>query len=313
MTEYKGTGSKTSDIRLTHSLTFYKESGSCFDATTTDKIVVRPGGHDHLRQPPLDISAFSLAKRTARPSPGEFLKRASGMGGTLVNPEVAAASSGKLSPLGSSIKPRAGAFMERANPPNTEFRRFYERGDLPIQRDHSGVRNRLAWKVEIPKLDFHHYLPIFFDGLREVEQPFAFLAEQGIVDMLRAGWNKVLPVIPQLIIPIKTALNTRNHQVVCKTIKVLQLLTLCDVNKEGSPPLIGQALVPYYRQILPMFNLFVRKNNSLGDGIEFGQRTRTNMGDLISETLELFEMYGGEDAFINIKYLVPTYQSAILG
>ena len=63
-------------------------------------------------------------------------------------------------------------------------------------------------------------LPIFFDGLREVEQPFAFLAEQGIVDMLRAGWNKVLPVIPQLIIPIKTALNTRNHQVVCKTIAV---------------------------------------------------------------------------------------------
>ena len=33
-------------------------------------------------------------------------------------------------------------------------------------------------------------------------------------------------------------------------------------------------------------------------------------GDLISETLELFEIWGGEDAFINIKYLIPTYQSA---
>ena len=57
--------------------------------------------------------------------------------------------------------------------------RFYERGDLPIQIDHGGVVNRLAWKVEIQKLDFHHYLPIFFDGLREQDFPYAFVAEQG--------------------------------------------------------------------------------------------------------------------------------------
>lgn len=54
------------------------------------------------------------------------------------------------------------------------------------------------------QLDFHHYLPIFFDGLRELEMPYAFLAEQGVYDMLSAGSNKVLPVIPQLIIPIKS-------------------------------------------------------------------------------------------------------------
>lgn len=62
--------------------------------------------------------------------------------------------------------------------PNRSIR-FYERGDLPIQIDHGGVVNRLAWKVEIQKLDFHHYLPIFFDGLREQEYPFSFVAEQG--------------------------------------------------------------------------------------------------------------------------------------
>jgi hypothetical protein len=32
--------------------------------------------------------------------------------------------------------------------------------------------------VEISKLDFHHYLPIFFDGLRENEEPYRFLAEE---------------------------------------------------------------------------------------------------------------------------------------
>merc|ERR1719181_561889 len=155
-----------------------------------------------------------------------------------------------------SRKPKmvtAAAFCPRPNPPNTELRRFYERGDLPIQIDHGGVANRLAWKVEITKLDFHHYLPIFFDGLREVESPYNFVSEQGIMDMLTAGAHKVLPVIPQLIIPIKTALNTREKEVIVKVLKILQALANADVAVSGGAGLIGQALVPYYRQILPVF------------------------------------------------------------
>jgi hypothetical protein len=30
------------------------------------------------------------------------------------------------------------------------------------------------------------------------------------------------------------------------------------------------------------------------------------------ETLEQLEITGGDDAFINIKYLVPTYQSVVI-
>ena len=33
---------------------------------------------------------------------------------------------------------------------------------------------------------------------------------QGVEDMLESGGNKILPVIPQLVMPIKTALNTRD-------------------------------------------------------------------------------------------------------
>ena len=28
------------------------------------------------------------------------------------------------------------------------------------------------YESEVEKLDYHHYLPIFFDGLREKEDPF---------------------------------------------------------------------------------------------------------------------------------------------
>ena len=159
--------------------------------------------------------------------------------------------------------------------------------------------------MDIDKLDYHHYLPIFFDGLREKEEPYRFLAVQGVYDMLDHGGSKILPVIPQLIIPIKTALNTRDEKVICTVLKLLQQMVL-------SGEMIGEALVPYYRQILPVFNLFRNKNKNLGDGMDYGQQKRKTLGDLITETLEMLEVNGGEDAFINIKYMIPTYESCVL-
>jgi hypothetical protein len=53
-------------------------------------------------------------------------------------------------------------------------------------------------------------------------------------------------------------------------------------------------------------------NTNLGDSFDYGQRKNENLGDLIEQTLQLFEKFGGEDAFINIKYLVPTYESCVL-
>ena len=44
------------------------------------------------------------------------------------------------------------------------------------------------------------------------------------------------------------------------TLKVLQVLVTCSDT-------IGEALVPYYRQILPMMNLFKCSNANLGDKI----------------------------------------------
>jgi hypothetical protein len=44
-------------------------------------------------------------------------------------------------------------------------------------------------------------------------------------------------------------LNTRNPEVVGITLKIIQSLL-------QSGEMIGEALVPYYRQILPVFNIF---------------------------------------------------------
>lgn len=226
----------------------------------------------------------------------QYTKKGNGSGG-----KTSSLSQGLTIP--SSNPPRAGAF-ERRNVPASEFRRFYDRGDMPIAVSHGGT-NKIVWKVPVDQLDYHHYLPIFFDGLREKSDPYRFLAIQGVFDMLEHGGNKVLPVIPQLIIPIKTALNTRDADIICVILKILQKLVTC-------ADMIGEALVPYYRQILPVFNIFKQKNANYGDKIDYSQRKRQNIGELIQETLELLETTGGEDAFINIKYMIPTYESCVL-
>jgi len=186
----------------------------------------------------------------------KYTKRGEGSGG---NPS----SLNKPVERAAPQKPKAGAVKKRTIPPS-EFRRFYDRGDLPIQIEH-GSPNRISWKIEVKQLDYHHYLPIFMEGIREKQEPYRFLACQGVFDLLHNGQAKVLPVIPQLIIPIKTALNSRDAAVITTTLHVLQALVQCSDT-------VGEALVPYYRQILPIMNLFKQKNINVGDCIDYSQR-----------------------------------------
>lgn len=83
--------------------------------------------------------------------------------------------------------------------------------------------------MEIEKLDYHHYLPLFFDGLCETVHPYEFFARQGVHDMLVHGGPKIQPVIPQLIIPIKSKSWRVSTLTVYKshTTQLLSQVTLC--------------------------------------------------------------------------------------
>ncbi|KAJ8981537.1 hypothetical protein NQ317_006698 [Molorchus minor] len=188
-------------------------------------------------------------------------------------------------------------------PKHQKFKTNYKRGNLPIAMTSKG--GKVTWKADVNKIDFHYYLPMFFEGLTETENPYKLFAQQGIHDMLEHGGPKIFPCIPQLIIPIKDAIKTKNKEVMCATLRVLQHLV-----KSGD--MIGEALVPYYRQILPTLSLFKEKNVNCGDGIDYSQLRGDNLADVINETLEVLERYGGEDAFINIKYILPTYESCMM-
>lgn len=80
---------------------------------------------------------------------------------------------------------------------------MYERNDLPIKIDYQNGKS-IVWKIDPMNLDYHLYLPIFFDGLREKTDPCRMMAVCGLYDLLEKGGKKILPTIPQLIIPIKS-------------------------------------------------------------------------------------------------------------
>ncbi|RHY78668.1 hypothetical protein DYB38_012784, partial [Aphanomyces astaci] len=184
--------------------------------------------------------------------------------------------------LSSPTKPKStGAFKVRPIE-KTKFRYFYDRADLPLRVNFSGAVRKVQWQVDITQIDYSHYLPLFFEGLRELDEPYRFLALNGTMDMLEKGGDRPLTCIPHLVIPIKQNLMTRHPTIMCIQMKVLQKLVL-------TCPYAGEALVPYYRQILTIFNLFATKRDE-------------NIGDLIIETLYILERHGGEDAFVNIKY-----------
>ncbi|CAJ1333613.1 unnamed protein product [Effrenium voratum] len=71
--------------------------------------------------------------------------------------------------LPKNISDKSNTF-EAAHHPATQFRRFYERSDLPISVHH-GNSPSIDWKVEPERLDYIYLLPIFFDGLIEKEAP----------------------------------------------------------------------------------------------------------------------------------------------
>ncbi|CAG0886875.1 unnamed protein product [Cyprideis torosa] len=101
------------------------------------------------------------------------------------------------------------------------------------------------------------------------------------------------------------ALDTRNPRIIVTTLKIIQQLATSTIE-------VGQALVPYYRHILPTLNIFINKNKNIYDAIDYAQDESANLGDLIWSTLETLERTGGPLAFINIKYVIPIYESGML-
>jgi len=212
--------------------------------------------------------------------------------------------------------PAAQPRRVRHNPANSELRAAFERGDLPCSVVH-GTKPRLRWTAPPAALDVAHYLPLFAAGLREVEYPFSFFAEAGFADLLAATpADKLAPVVPALVLPLRAAINTRLPEVMARALAALAAVAAVGAPAAGArapagTP-VGRALLPFYRQLLPVCNLYANANKNLGDGIDYGQRFAVaDIGATVAATLRALDATGGPDAYVNILYSVPTYSREI--
>ena len=53
----------------------------------------------------------------------------------------------------------------------------------PVAATATGMLPHTPVQVDVAKLDYHHYLPIFFDGIRETQEPYRFLAVKVRMDV----------------------------------------------------------------------------------------------------------------------------------
>ena len=87
-----------------------------------------------------EVKPIGLQKVSIAAKGTTILKKGDGLGGksfSLNQP--------KAKPV--PLKPRAGAVNSRQIPVS-EFRLFYDRGDLPVTIEH-GPQNKINWKVDI--------------------------------------------------------------------------------------------------------------------------------------------------------------------
>ena len=325
----------------------------CFDVTPRDE--TRPATHERLHVSTLPYwsqAQCTYKFRSARPDPARFLRK----GGSSTRPQSAPQAS-------TPAPPPAGASQPRANPPNSLFRTYYERGDLPICLDHRGSKTLLRWRVSPESLDYHFFLPVFLSGIRETADPHRFMAikvrwaahalgnTMGKNRELKTCCGWVVPRwcpssrssscpsrLPSTPVTTRHAFDTigkytlhQHPQVVCIALRLLQQLAMASQQS-------GQALVPFYRQLLPILNLFLTRNQvgiiprctistlriqantprntfvspqRLGDCIMYSQQEQQCLGDLIAATLQVLERTGGLEAFAGIKAMCPTYETCV--
>lgn len=212
-------------------------------AATAPALSIQPG-----------VNVFTATLTIPKPNPHQYLMRHTGTGGSCT-----AGLKGTNYWQGATTRPPpAMASWPRDNPPNSELRYAYERGDLPVVITQKGVHNTLTFKVDPHTLDLNYYMPLFFSGIREEEQPYAFIAMEGVTQLIAVAGRKAAAIVPRLILPLRDALNTRRPGVINRALAVIKLLATCDVG-DGGEPQVAAALVPYFRQLLPVCNLIYNK------------------------------------------------------
>ena len=160
--------------------------------------------------------------------------------------------------------------------------------------DPGAARRSLKWRTPPASLDTFRVLPLFADGLRELEWPYAFVAREGTQTLIASAGARLPAAMPALVQPLRIALNTRDPAVIRAVLDTLRRAMAADAA-------VAPALVPFLGLLLPVLAIFV--NDYSGES-----RRRRSLGDCIEELLRNLRTGGGEGAVAAIRCAIPTFE-----
>lgn len=189
----------------------------------------------------------------------------------------------------------------------TAFAEGHGRSGFPMRVVY-GVDRPFRWLVPLESIDYERYMPVLTDGLRDRNKRLAGCAAQGLHDLLardKSG-DRVLAALPRVVFPLRRALDEgpRYWPAVVRGLRALR--TLSAAGQDGR---VGRALVPYYRQLLPPLGRYRQRRITATDGLD--ENMTVDVADLCDDTLSLLQRNGGPCAYVNIKYVLPTYELVV--
>lgn len=157
-------------------------------------------------------------------------------------------------------------------------------GSIPCRLYHgSGITVRLSWSKPSSEIDYHSLLPIVAEGIRETDHPYVSIARKAWSELLAEGGSeRVLPVLPRLIAPLRAALMDPSPGV---------FAAACDAIVALSST-VAEAMNPHLDQLLQQIH---KKSND------------SKLAEKVNDTIATLANNGGEAAIPLIKAKVPTF------
>ena len=130
----------------------------------------------------------------------------------------------------------------------------------------------------------------------------------GSLDLIvNAGEHIDSRTLTKIILSLKKGLTTFHPLIIEKILIILQkLVTL----RDGT---VGITLVSYFNHFLPVISIIQQREQDQNQKYsriidDFQKNSSFDLLRSIDETLFILERFGGPDAFLNIKYSIPTYE-----
>ncbi|XP_002737923.1 PACRG-like protein [Saccoglossus kowalevskii] len=224
-----------------------------------------------------------------RASSGGSKSRSSSAGST-------SSTGSKPSSAGSSGRPVKTRPSDRLNPktidpfnergPKSAFATVYANGGVPCRLVHGSVKHKLHWDIPVEEVAYDPVLITLTEGLRETKHPYIFVAQMGFKELLEVyeSSEKILPVLPKIIAPLRAALSHSDGQVFEGSLNsVVQLSAAA-----------GAHLNPHLKQLL---------------GCMSKRSMEKKYKDKVATALQQIEQSCGRESLPIIKAKVPTYSS----